>query len=284
MNEHAVVKTAESVYHGVDRFGFGANWRRFLDHLSEDRIAWAEHSLLTMLEVPSLEGSRFLDAGCGSGLFSLAARRLGASVVSFDYDPDSVACTQYLRERFFPADTRWVVEQGSALDAPFVESLGLFDVVYSWGVLHHTGSLWKALDLVSARTQPGGLLFIGLYNDVGSRSRRWVVIKRWYNRIPRVLRAPYVVLTMAPSEMKVVLRALATLNVSGYVREWTTYSRRRGMDKWHDWVDWVGGYPYEASTPEQVFDFCRARGFVLTRLQCGNVGLGINQFVFRRAP
>ncbi len=89
-----------------ERFGFGANWARFLRHLDEPRIVAAERSLQQMLGLPSLAGLRFLDAGSGSGLFSLAARRLGAEVHSFDYDPQSVACTRELRRRHAAAQGR----------------------------------------------------------------------------------------------------------------------------------------------------------------------------------
>ena len=56
------------------------------------------------------------------------------------------------------------------------------------------------------------------------------------------------------------------------------------MNHWRDAVDWVGGYPYEVATPEAVLDFCRARGFELTAMRCGGVGLGCNEFVFDRKP
>src|SRR5262245_21597260 len=98
------------------RFEFGANWSRFLRQLHESRIGQAEASLRSMLRSDRLDGKRFLDAGSGSGLFSLAARRLGASVHSFDYDPQSVACTEELRRRYFADDARWRVEAGSVLD------------------------------------------------------------------------------------------------------------------------------------------------------------------------
>src|SRR2546423_4135246 len=128
------------------RFEFGKNWSRFLAELDDRRIARAEESLREMLEITDLRGKNFLDVGSGSGLFSLAARRLGARVHSFDYDPQSVACTRELRRRFFPDDAQWQVEEGSALDEKFVRALGTVDVVYSWGVLHHTGAMWRALE------------------------------------------------------------------------------------------------------------------------------------------
>ncbi|HZB24819.1 MAG TPA: glycosyltransferase, partial [Vicinamibacterales bacterium] len=150
-----------------ERFEFGSNWARFLEVVDEDRIFTAEESLREMLHRTDLRGLTFLDVGSGSGLFSLAARRLGARVRSFDYDPQSVACTAELRRRYCPDDSQWEVSQGSILDARFVRSLGTFDIVYSWGVLHHTGNMWEALELVGQAVAPGGLLFIAIYNDMG---------------------------------------------------------------------------------------------------------------------
>ena len=145
MAEREVMETARDEISQGQRFAFGANWNRFLSALTDVRVQDAEESLRNMLEVTDLRGKSFLDIGSGSGLFSLAARRLGAVVTSFDYDPQSVACTEELRRRYFPNDDGWHVELGSALDSDYVRSKGEFDVVYSWGVLHHTGDLWRAL-------------------------------------------------------------------------------------------------------------------------------------------
>lgn len=265
-----------------ERFEFGRNWSRFLTLLDENRIREAEESLKQMLEIEDLEGKSFLDIGSGSGLFSLAARRLGARVHSLDFDPHSVACTRELRRRYFPNDNSWVVEEGSVLDAEYIKKLGKFDVVYSWGVLHHTGQMWQALENVCDPVATGGKLFIALYNDTGSQSDRWKVIKRTYNKLPSILRLPFTMLVIAPDETKAIIRSLVTLKPGNYIRSWTNYDHRRGMSRWRDIVDWVGGYPYEVSTPDEVFDFYRARGFALTKLGCGRVGLGCNQFVFEK--
>ncbi len=273
---------ADEVLNG-ERFEFGKNWSRFLSQLSDKQIAVAEDSLRNMLEVEDLAGKQFLDIGSGSGLFSLAARRLGARVHSFDYDPHSVACTCELKRRYYPADAEWTIEEGSALNTDYLKSLGEFDVVYSWGVLHHTGQMRLALDNAQLPVKAGGKLFIAIYNDMGSQSVRWRWIKRTYNQLPRFLQAPFAALVSAPSEVKELLRSLLAMRPQEYLRSWSCYGQSRGMNRWRDIVDWVGGYPYEVARPEQIFDFYRDKGFILTKLKCGGVGLGCNEFVFLKA-
>jgi 2-polyprenyl-3-methyl-5-hydroxy-6-metoxy-1,4-benzoquinol methylase len=264
-----------------DRFAFGENWRRFLDVLSEPRIERAEASLLAMLKTTSIEGLRFLDIGSGSGLFSLAARRLGATVHSFDFDPEAVGCTTELRRRYFPGDAAWRIERGSALDRDYIQSLGRFDIVYSWGVLHHTGRMREALENAALPVGPNGKLFVAIYNDLGSRSTRWRAIKRTYNRLPRLLRPAFTMLAAAPNEARALAAACVGGRPTAYFRSWTAVGDR-GMSRWRDIVDWVGGYPYEVAAPEDIFEFYTARGLRLITLKCRGVGLGCNEFVFVR--
>ena len=265
-----------------DRFEFGANWARFLRLVDEERVAAAEGALQRMLRQSRLDGLSFLDVGSGSGLSSLAARRLGARVHSFDYDPQSVAATLELRRRYCPNDSEWTVEPGSALDPAYLRTLGQHDVVYSWGVLHHTGRMWEALGLAADRVAPNGRLFIAIYNDTGTQARRWRAIKKVYNQLPKPLQGPYAAVVSVPEEGKAFARALLNRRPLDFVRRWTAYGSRRGMSRWHDIVDWVGGYPYEFATPDEIFQFYRVRGFALENLRVGGVGLGCNEFVFRR--
>ena len=262
-----------------ERFAFGENWQRFLSLLDDDRIRQAEDSLRRMLEVADLAGKSFLDIGCGSGLFSLAARRLGARVHSFDYDPQSVACARELRRRYFTEDPHWTIEEGSALDRDYLARLGRFDVVYSWGVLHHTGAMWQALDYAATLVAPEGKLFIAIYNDQGKISDRWRWVKRTYNRLPRGLRflvtIPVLIHLYWRSTVKDLLRMKP-------FAAWRGAGKLRGMSAWRDLIDWVGGYPFEVARPEAIFDFYLRRGFTLTRLVTSGGSLGCNEFVFAR--
>ena len=280
-------KTAEQHSREVaqgERFEFGRNWSAFLALLDEERIASAERSLREMLGVKTLAGKTFLDIGSGSGLFSLAARRLGAKVFSFDFDPNSVACAEELKRRFFADDDAgWTIEQGSVLDRSYVESLGKFDVVYSWGVLHHTGKMWEALENAGLPVAAEkGKLFIAIYNDTGSQTARWKWIKKTYCRLPDALKAPFAVLAILPDEIKSLLRFTARGKPFDYFRLWKNYRNARGMSRWRDIIDWVGGYPYEVAAPDELFDFYQARGFRLTKIKCKGVGLGCNELVFEK--
>lgn len=263
-----------------ERFAFGANWQRFLSLLDEKRILAAEDSLRRMLELTDLRGKTFLDVGCGSGLFSLAARRLGAAVHCFDYDPQSVACARELKARYFPEDSQWCIEQGSAIDAAYLSSLGTFDIVYSWGVLHHTGSMWEALENVSRLVRPGGRLFIAIYNDQGNISNRWRAVKRAYNRLPNGLRF----LVSVPVVMHLYWRRTLKDFLRGRPFEtWRSVRSERGMSAWRDLIDWVGGYPFEVAKPEVIFEFYLRRGFSLARLTTCGGSLGCNEFVLVRS-
>ena len=249
-----------------DRFEFGANWALFLRELNEARILMAVDSLKAMLTVESLSGKTFLDMGSGSGLFSLAARRLGARVHSFDYDPQSVACTRQLWDRYYSDDRQWTVDEASVLDISYINSLDQYDVVYSWGVLHHTGNMWQALENAASRVKTGGLLFISIYNDQGPKSHRWLLAKRAYNYLPKGLRwllwIPELIKIWGPTIIRDFIRFRPFYS-------WINYSKSgaRGMSAFRDLIDWVGGLPFEVAKPEEIYDFYYKRGFVLERMK-----------------
>jgi 2-polyprenyl-3-methyl-5-hydroxy-6-metoxy-1,4-benzoquinol methylase len=258
----------------TDRFAFGKNWQSFATLVDEHRIESATASLVQALGVTSLAERSFVDVGCGSGLFSLAANRLGARVVSFDYDLDAVVTTQRLRERF-AAGADWLIQQGSILDQQFIRELGTFDVVYAWGVLHHTGAMWPAIDNAAGLVRTGGHLYLSIYNDQGLQSRIWRGIKRRYVRGGRAVR--WALVRGCGLYFGTRSAAARLLRPSGLPRP---AARSRGMSTRHDLVDWVGGYPFEVARPDQVFTVLRDRGFVLRHLKTCGGGLGCNEFVF----
>jgi 2-polyprenyl-6-hydroxyphenyl methylase/3-demethylubiquinone-9 3-methyltransferase len=264
------------------RFTFGENWSRFVPLINDYRIERAEASLKSMLDRADLTGLSFLDVGSGSGLFSLAARRLGARVRSLDYDPQSVSCTQELKRRYFSDDTDWIVDEGSALDLEYLKKMGEWDIVYSWGVLHHTGEMWQACANIAGLVKSGGQLFIAIYNDQGRSSRRWLAVKKAYCRSPFPIKWMILVACSVrlrgPSFLRDALRG-------DPLRSWRESDRSfmRGMSVWRDIVDWVGGLPFEVAKPEEIFVFFRDRGFELEQMVTCAGGHGCNEFVFRRA-
>lgn len=267
--------TAVGQINAGERFAFGDNWAAFLEVVDEPRIAAATEALAGMLG-PDLTGLSFLDVGSGSGLSSLAAYRLGARVSSFDYDPQSVACTAELRRRYGSED-RWSVAQGSALDREFLSTLGQHDVVYSWGVLHHTGAMWDALDAVVPLVAPGGRLFVAIYNDQGLASTGWTAVKKAYVSRGRATKRAIEAAAGAYFGSRTAAAQLGRKALRRPAAD--TAVRARGMDRRRDLVDWVGGYPFEVARPDEIFSFYRDRGFVLDRLVSAN-GLGCNEFVF----
>ena len=252
--------------------------------LDDDRIRAAERSLREMLEVENLEGKTFLDIGSGSGLSSLAARRMGAKVYSFDYDPRSVACTAELRRRFFPDDSDWVVAQGSALDTRYLSTLGTFDIVYSWGVLHHTGAMWLGIENAINRVTGGGQLFIAIYNDQSYKSRAWWLVKWFYNVLPRPLNTIYAntlgLFTYGVNILKYTIKLKPMIAIRPLL-EYKQYKQKRGMSFMHDLIDWIGGFPYEFTLYEVLEQYMQVRGFALVRGTAAT-SLGCHEMIFKK--
>jgi 2-polyprenyl-6-hydroxyphenyl methylase/3-demethylubiquinone-9 3-methyltransferase len=210
----------------------------------------------------------------------LAARRLGARVRSFDYDPQSVACTRELRRRDGAGDADWTVEEASVLEEGYLAGLGRFDVVYSWGVLHHTGAMWRALGNVAPLVAPGGKLWLAIYNDQGGASERWKLVKRSYNRAPAPLKPLFVAAVGAFFETRTSLIQAVRLQ-NPFARP--PAMNERGMSRRHDLVDWVGGWPFEVAKPEEIVGFYRGRGFNLEWLRTLGAGRGCNEYLFTTA-
>ncbi|GAK57257.1 probable 3-demethylubiquinone-9 3-methyltransferase [Candidatus Vecturithrix granuli] len=233
-------------------FSFGKNWQDFVHtSLTPERITAAKERLTEFLELSNFTGKHFLDVGCGSGLSSLAAYELGAQkIVSFDLDPDSVRTTAKLKELAGNPE-HWTVLQGSILDQQFLRTLEKADIVYSWGVLHHTGQMWEAFANTANLLHETSLLYVALYTTT-PKSPFWLRVKKKYNHTSvsgkRFMEYQFIGLHL----LKVLL--FNRKNPVRYVQE---YHNNRGMSYRHDVRDWLGGYPYEDAKIEEVLQYGR---------------------------
>jgi len=269
------------------QYDFGSNWRRYLDgSLSEERVELAKQSLVDFLGTPDLRGRSFVDIGCGSGLFSFAAFLLGArEIVSVDVNPNSIECCATLRKRSGSPE-HWRTVLGSALDRDFIASLGTFDVVYSWGVLHHTGSMWNAISNAATAVAPGGVFYLAIYNTVEGNgfhsdgrpgsSRFWEWEKELYVKLPTFAQR---ILDAGAAAGMIAGYLLRGKNPAREIRDHKT----RGMSWMVDIRDWLGGYPYEHATVDEICAFNDEHfGFTLENVN-GTDSLINNEFLFRRA-
>lgn len=262
-----------------NRFEFGKNWRNFIENLTEENILEAEESIKQFLGLTELSKLNFLDIGSGSGLLSLAARRLGAKVLAFDYDHESVLCTQELKNRYAPNDPNWVIMQGSILDKEFVSGLGKFDISYAWGVLHHTGALWQALYNANLSVKVGGLLFLGIYNDQGLISECWKGVKAFYcsGNFGKIILTLIFYPFFFISGLMIDLVKLRNPR-----KRYRDHKKYRGMSLLTDWRDWLGGFPYEPASSTEIIGYFQNLGYELLRFQKTGHGFGNNQFLFRK--
>lgn len=259
-----------------ERYDFGRNWREFSEGLTDSAIGHAKADFLRLVGDPS--GKTFLDIGSGSGLHSLSALLLGASsVTAFDYDTDSVETTRQTLTRY-GMDGNWSVRRGDVLDPERV-SPDLYDIVYSWGVLHHTGDMWRALENAAGYVAAGGLFAVALYRKT-PMCGLWAREKQLYATHPAV--RPFIRPLYAGALLGA--HALRGRNPWTFVR---TYQSQRGMSFLHDVDDWLGGFPYESVAEADLIAFMRARGFSLlrsfnTKSGVGLFGTGCGEWAFRK--
>src|SRR5579872_3114607 len=163
-------------------FAFGENWQSFVATVDDDKIAQAVDSLARLLPASEVMGRSFLDIGCGSGLSMLAAAHLGArSLEGVDIDPRSVDATRTLLSQRLPGAS-WRARVASVFTLTS-ERDGLFDIVHSWGVLHHTGDMWPAIGRAANLVAPGGRLVLALYRKT-PLCGFWRIEKRLYTASP----------------------------------------------------------------------------------------------------
>ena len=250
------------------RFGFGKNWQRFIQqYFSDERVELSQKHLLDFLQMSDLEGKYFLDVGCGSGLHSLAALRAGAArVMSFDVDEEAVNTTSKLKQ-YAGNPAHWLVRQGSILDEAFLQTIEPADLVYAWGVLHHSGNMWQAFKNTSRLLKEGGLLFVALYTDApyfDLPMAFWLEVKQRYNRVGWLTKKKMVAWYIWEFYLHKQWRALPDLFKQA--REY----KARGMELYTDVIDWLGGWPMEVAPVEEVQRFgVEQLGLTLVNIKTG---------------
>lgn len=241
------------------KFNFGINWFHYVKNVVNEQIVFqAKDSLLQYIDEEYYNKQTFIDVGCGSGIFSLGAIFLGCKkVISFDCDKKSVETTLMLKKKFeylIPQNVEWEIFYGNILDRQLVNKLkNLGDIVYCWGVLHHTGNMWEGIKNVCEIVAPSGILILSIYNKTPV-SKIWCKIKKFYNN-HRLLQP--------------VLGLLYGLFVcAGYIAKNKTFNlyRERGMHVFYDAIDWLGGYPYEYASFDEVKMFVEHCGFELVKV------------------
>lgn len=258
-------------------FEFGSNWQAYSKTIDGARIQSAVDGMRKLFP-DGLSGKTFLDIGCGSGLHSLAALLLGASSVrATDIDENSVSAARTVLSTHFPKGG-WSVEQVSVFDMT-PDGIGAFDIVYSWGVLHHTGDMWRSIETASNLVKPGGQFAIAIYAKT-AMDTPWKIEKRFYKNAPKVIQWA---MRQSFTAALVAAKIARGKNPISIFRDPLT----RGMNMSHDLHDWMGGYPYETATAEELDTRITAMGFILIRSfpiagKLGLFGSGCHELVFRR--
>jgi 2-polyprenyl-3-methyl-5-hydroxy-6-metoxy-1,4-benzoquinol methylase len=262
------------------QFDFGENWLDYSKRaLTPERIDQAKADLRAVTEGIKLDNKRFLDIGFGQGLTLLNAASMGAKVTGCDSNPKCTQALELTRAQINDLqDIEVKIVVGSILNEKIVSQIrqvggddtGRFDIVHSWGVLHHTGNMAQAIDIAASLVNSDGYLILALYNRHWS-STLWHFIKRSYCCSPK-----WIQLLLIWGIYPVIW--VAKLLVTGR----NPFRQQRGMDFFYNVVDWVGGYPYEYACVDEVHALLEKLGFQEIRVITTEVPTGCNEFVYRR--
>jgi 2-polyprenyl-3-methyl-5-hydroxy-6-metoxy-1,4-benzoquinol methylase len=257
------------------QFDFGQNWIEFAKQaLTPEKVEQARQDFSHLFSGINLNGATFLDIGFGQGLGLISAQKAGAYVFGSDINPK---CRQALAlsASVLNLSLDIPVVIGSILDADVVSRIsGLvaprtgFSIVHSWGVLHHTGNMKKAIENASSLVDDNGYLVLAIYNKHWT-SPAWRFIKWVYCFSPAWLQA-------ALNRLFFPVIAFAKFCVTGR----NPFVKNRGMDFYYDVIDWIGGYPYEYASGKELEALLAPMGFRCVKFEPAEVPTGCNEFVF----
>lgn len=259
------------------QFDFGQNWVNFSKKaLTKERILAAQCDFMRLFGSIGLNDKLFLDIGFGQGITILLAKEAGAKVFGNDINPKCMeALTNTAECMGVSADFPVVI--GSILDTSTISQISQmikagqkYDIVHSWGVLHHTGNLKIALYNAASLVTDGGYLVIAVYNSHWS-SRVWRIIKKFYCISPKAVK-----IVMVSIFYPII--CIAKIFVTGK----NPLNQERGMDFFYDVVDWIGGYPYEYASIVEIINNLKHSGFKCIYTKQATVPTGCNEFVFRK--
>jgi 2-polyprenyl-6-hydroxyphenyl methylase/3-demethylubiquinone-9 3-methyltransferase len=273
----------------TERFDFGENWKNYnKKYLTEDKIRQANEAFIKFTEIQTLKELTVVDIGCGSGIHSLNFSRMNPKLLlSFDYDYKSVEATNYLKE--VHKNKNWDVKQGSILDEKFLLRMPQFDLVYAWGVLHHTGNVWLAIKNSCDLVSEGGILYLALYSSdvkmLNRESTYWLKVKKKYNQsgfiVKRLIELSFISREKSLSALN-FLRVLIKSLVSRQKNKTKFFSRQkryRGMSYLIDVRDWLGGWPMEYVSDDAVIELISSKNFVLKKIKKGEA---CTEFLFKK--
>jgi ubiquinone/menaquinone biosynthesis C-methylase UbiE len=257
----------------LKQFDFGQNWQDFsASRLDDLHIEQARQHFRELMADVDLTGKTFLDVGFGQGLSLLIAHQEGAMVTGLDINPK---CAQVVERNKQALGVEEDIETlvGSVLNPEDLAKLQgrQFDIVHSWGVLHHTGDMASAINNACRFVKPDGHLVLAIYNRHWS-SLPWLWVKWFYCQVPRVVQKIMIGLLYP-------VICLAKFLVTGQ----NPFRMSRGMDFFYNVVDWVGGYPYEYASIDETVELMKSKGFDAVKIVSAKVPTGCNEFVFKKS-
>ena len=130
-------------------------WTEYLPEYNASETHWK-----IFYSPQDIEGKSVLDAGCGTGIFSIIFARNGAaSVLGIDISEGSLETAKALKTKFDLENASF--QKQDMLDLPFADES--FDIVWAWGTVHHTTDPFKAMSELIRVLRAEGSILLAVY-------------------------------------------------------------------------------------------------------------------------